>query len=206
MNLYLDAPSARSVKSAVAERSRSAVLTDLLPPTGVFDTRALLGHHPELRANKSLLLDVVFEEVCRRQEAGEVLNPDEFSARFPSYQASVGRLLQVYGFLDERSFLTDHGQPIAWPMPGGEFLGFALLRELGRGSFARVFLAAESALGGRQVAVKVSKHGTAEAATLGRLSHPHIVPIYSVQTDERTGLSAVCMPYLGSVTLCDLLD
>jgi eukaryotic-like serine/threonine-protein kinase len=32
------------------------------------------------------------------------------------------------------------------------------------------------------------------------------VPVYSVQDDKATGLTAFCMPYLGRATLCDVLD
>src|SRR5262249_15462451 len=85
-------------------------------------------------------------------------------------------------------------------------MGFSLLRELGRGTFACVYLAAEPALGNRLVAVKVSQHGTAEAEILGRLTHRNIVPIHSVKKDPLTGFTVVCMPYLGSATLCDLLS
>ena len=85
-------------------------------------------------------------------------------------------------------------------------LGFQLLRELGRGGFARVFLAAEPALGNRLVVVKVSDNGSAEADTLGRLGHANIVPVYSVKEDPGSGLTAVCMPYLGKATLCTLLE
>jgi serine/threonine protein kinase/Tfp pilus assembly protein PilF len=77
---------------------------------------------------------------------------------------------------------------------------------LGKGSFARVFLAREPMLGNRLVAVKVSLGGASEAHILGRLGHPNIVPVYSAREDTASGLSVVCMPYLGSATLCDVLD
>ncbi len=67
-------------------------------------------------------------------------------------------------------------------------------------------MATEPALGNRLVAVKVSLKGAAEAKTLGRLNHPHIVPVHSVQEDQATGLTVVCMPYRGRATLCDVLD
>jgi serine/threonine protein kinase len=88
---------------------------------------------------------------------------------------------------------------------GESFVGFELLRELGRGGFARVYLAREAALGDRTVVVKVSPSGTTEALTLGRLAHPNIVPVFSVRADARTKRSAVCMPYLGEATLADVL-
>jgi tetratricopeptide (TPR) repeat protein len=80
------------------------------------------------------------------------------------------------------------------------------VRELGRGAFARVYLAKEETLGDRPVAVKISVRGGGEAQTLGRIRHPNIVSVHSVQGDAPSGLTAVCMPYLGSATLCDVLD
>jgi serine/threonine protein kinase len=85
-------------------------------------------------------------------------------------------------------------------------LQFDLVEEIGRGSFGRVFLAAEPALGGRHVVVKVAPRGGDEAELLGRLHHPNIVPVYSFQEDDDVGLAAFCMPYLGRATLCDVLD
>src|SRR5205823_8293516 len=69
-----------------------------------------------------------------------------------------------------------------------------------------VFFATDEALGGKRVAVKVAFRGGAEAQTLGRLEHPNVVPVHSVREDQATGLTAVCMPYLGSATLHDVLD
>ncbi len=70
----------------------------------------------------------------------------------------------------------------------------------------RVYLANESALGDRLVVVKVAPWGGGEAETLGRLTHPNIVPVYSVQEDEESHLTAVCMPYLGHSTLLNVLN
>jgi serine/threonine protein kinase len=69
-----------------------------------------------------------------------------------------------------------------------------------------VYLAKESALGKREVALKLAPGGGEEASLLGKLRHPNIVPVYSVQNDEATGLTAFCMPYLGRATLADVLD
>jgi len=68
---------------------------------------------------------------------------------------------------------------------------YEIMTELGRGGMATVFLAHDIALG-RKVAIKVmspqlfSGEGMAErfkreARTAAQLSHPHIIPIYSVQ-------------------------
>jgi tetratricopeptide (TPR) repeat protein len=151
-------------------------------------------------------VDRAYEEYCRRADAGEAVDPEAFCAEFPGCEASLRRLLDVHHFLEELPDLLGAGAPPDWPAPGESFLGFDLEVELGRGAFSRVFRAAEPALGGRVVAVKVSRAGAAEAETLGRLAHPNIVPVHSVREDPARGLTAVCMPHLGSATLCDLLD
>ena len=74
------------------------------------------------------------------------------------------------------------------------------------GAFAHVYLARQPALGNRLVVVKVAQYGSGEAETLGRLAHRNIVPVYSVVEDPATHMTAVCMPYLGSATLLDVLD
>jgi serine/threonine protein kinase/tetratricopeptide (TPR) repeat protein len=91
----------------------------------------------------------------------------------------------------------------ALPEPGTEFLGFRLLKELGRGAFARVYLCQQGELANRYVVLKVSTHTDVESQTLAQLQHTNVVPIYSV---HRAGsLQAVCMPYFGSTTLSTVL-
>ena len=41
---------------------------------------------------------------------------------------------------------------------------------------------------------------------LGKLQHPNIVPVYSIQEDDNTEMTAICMPYLGRTTLCNVID
>jgi serine/threonine protein kinase len=152
------------------------------------------------------VLDLAHEEYCRRLATGESLDADEFSRQFPSYQKSLFFLIEVHKLLEHDPHFRIFQDNVSWPKFGEEFLGFSILSELGRGTFARVYLASESALGGRIVALKVALHGSGEAETLGKLKHPNIVPVYSIQEDAKTGLTAICMPYLGRTTLCDVLD
>jgi serine/threonine protein kinase/Tfp pilus assembly protein PilF len=93
--------------------------------------------------------------------------------------------------------------PTELPQVGDEFLGFSLLAELGRGAFARVFIAQQGQVAGRLVALKVALGLFAESQTLGQLQHSHIVPIYSYH--DGVPYQAVCMPFLGSTTLADVL-
>ncbi|NIR45599.1 MAG: protein kinase [Gemmatimonadetes bacterium] len=81
---------------------------------------------------------------------------------------------------------------------------FEILREIGHGGMARVYLAHELALD-RQVALKVLSPLFAEypeivrrfqheARTAGQLSHPHIVPVFAVYQGD--GLSFFTMPFV----------
>lgn len=89
------------------------------------------------------------------------------------------------------------------PAAGDEFLGFHLVAELGRGAFARVFLASQGELADRLVVLKIAARLEGETRTLARLQHTHVVPIYSVHRCAM--LQAFCMPYLGPTTLADVL-
>ncbi len=155
--------------------------------------------------DKDVVLDLAYDEYCRLLESGDTPDLDAFCQRYPTFQSSLRRVIQAHDYLEAHGHLLEDRETIPWPIAGETFLGFRLLRELGRGSFARVFLAAEPDLGDRLVAVKVSPHGGAEAQTLGRLDHPNVVKVYAVRKDRATGLTAVCMPYLGGATLHSVL-
>lgn len=93
-----------------------------------------------------------------------------------------------------------------YPKPGTTLAGFRLVSELGRGTFARVYLAEQVDLAGRPVALKVSKALGDEPESLARLQHAHIMPIYSVHDDPATGLRLMCMPYFGGANLAQVLE
>jgi serine/threonine protein kinase/tetratricopeptide (TPR) repeat protein len=89
-----------------------------------------------------------------------------------------------------------------FPEPGDTYLDFKLVAELGRGAFGRVFLAHQAGLASRPVALKIGVDLHQESNTLAQLQHTNIVPIYSIH--RASGLHAVCMPYFGRTTLCDV--
>ena len=155
---------------------------------------------------KSLVLDLAYDEYCLRCDAGEAPDLDAFCARFPTFGTSVYRLLAMHRHMAEDERCLAEAPAVRWPAPGERLADLMVLRELGRGAFARVYLALEESTGARPVAVKFSPEGDAEARTMGRLAHPNIVPVLSARFEEAVGLTAVCMPFLGAATLIDLLD
>ena len=92
------------------------------------------------------------------------------------------------------------------PGVGDVLAGFRIIQELGRGAFARVYLAEEIHLGGRLVAIKVSRAEGDEPRILARLQHANIVPVHSVCDDSATGLRVLCMPFFGGANLAQVLD
>jgi serine/threonine protein kinase/Flp pilus assembly protein TadD len=166
--------------------------------------------------DKSALLEWAYTEYHRLREQGQTPNIPQFSARFPTCRSSLREILQFEAcaafILDSDPVLgrptpsSSGDESIQWPIAGEKREDFTILRELARGAIARVYLAAEESTGGRLVVLKCSRQGAAEARTMGRLTHPNIVPILSARTDEQAGLTLVCMPYLGCATLEDAYD
>src|SRR5262249_33819074 len=134
--------------------------------TGRPDALAAFAEHPELAEHPSALVDLAYEEFRRRYAAGEDLDADAFAARFPPRAAEV-----IRGLIGTQVTLEKFA---AAPQERSPFSGYEVLRRLGRGSFAEVFLARQADVGNRLVVLKVSGQGAREGRTLGRLSHPNI--------------------------------
>jgi serine/threonine protein kinase/tetratricopeptide (TPR) repeat protein len=154
---------------------------------------------------------LLFEEFCQRRqhgtEHGKPARMEDLAERFPSQKDSLASLFRQHEVL--RSVAGASGSStvgLALPAVGDELFGFRLRHELGRGAFARVFLAEQESLAGRPVVVKVSAIEGEEPQTLAQLQHTHIVPIYSVHEDTRAGIRAVCMPYFGGASLSHVLQ
>lgn len=186
--------------------------------------------HPELFSDVALLGPLAFEEYRLRVQDGERIEAAEYGWRYgvdvrkwprieaparrgdadsPSDDASANEALDKerrwQTFSQRSPEVAKRWQDAAAGQPEvGQIWGdFELVAELGRGAFARVFLARQRSLAGRHVALKLTTGPTVEPAQLARLQHSHIVPIYSVH--RQGDLTAVCMPYLGSSTLVDVV-
>jgi serine/threonine protein kinase len=165
------------------------------------DAATALKENPELAGDRAVALDLAYEEFCVREEAGEALDSVAFCSRFP-FGASLRRLLTLHRFLDDHPDAL--GVPANWPEAGEAVGDFLLLRELGSGSFSRVYLALETTTGGRPVALKVTAAGSREADTLGPLSHPHLIPVLSSRLVG--DWTVVAMPFTGTATIEDVLS
>ena len=140
-----------------------------------------LARHPELWEHPAAAADLIYEELCLRQEYGPEMPVEQLLLRFPQWRPQLEVLFDCQRILGPRRAAPRF--PAA-----GEFLGdFLLLAELGGGAHGRVFLASQLALGDRPVVLKLTARDPLlacdEHLSLARLQHTHIVPLFSVQDD-----------------------
>ncbi|MBN9519736.1 protein kinase [bacterium] len=166
------------------------------------DAAAALADNPDLARNKSVVVDLAYEEFLLREQAGETPGLDSFADRFPAFRGSIRGALEAHRLLTERPDLLD---PAAgpWPAAGEPFEGLDLLAELGRGAFGQAYLAFDPGTN-RLCALKLTTGRSAEARVIGRLDHPHVTDVYWARAvGART---AVCMPFVGVSTLTDVIS
>lgn len=166
------------------------------------DAAAALADHPSLARNKSVVIDLAYEEYLLREQAGDAPDPGSFADRFPAFRGSIRGAIDAHRLLTEQPELLD---PAAgeWPAAGEQFEGLELLAELGRGAFGHVYLAFDPGVN-RLVALKLTTGRSAEARVIGQLDHPHVTDVYWARVlGART---AVCMPFVGVSTLTDVIS
>jgi serine/threonine protein kinase len=165
---------------------------------------------PELARDRSFVIQRAVDEFQQLSITNAELTPDDYCRRFDglssSLKSSIYRQLEVEQFIKTNPWLKTKLEQEPWPHPGERRGSFHVIEEVGRGGLSRVFLCSQPELGNRQVIVKMSSSSLCEADSLGRLRHPGIVPIHSVETDDKSGLHMLCMPFLGRSTLYDLLE
>src|SRR5262249_36854137 len=97
-----------------------------------------LDQLPTLRADSEAVLDLIYQEILLRQEAGEVPRQEAYLARFPQHAEQLRLLFEVHdGMADPDATvaptLAADGAPAA---PGSAWLavgGYEIEAELGRG-------------------------------------------------------------------------
>jgi serine/threonine protein kinase/Tfp pilus assembly protein PilF len=182
------------------EDSRLAEMTAAWARGERLPAEHFLGRHPELIDQPEEAVRLIYEEVCLRQERGEEVPTEELGRRFPRWARELAVMLDCHRLVEARLAPPD--------FPGvGESLGdFRLIRELGRGTHGRVFLATQPTLADRPVVLKVTPRQDREFLSLARLQHTHIIPLHGVHDFPTRNLRALCQPYLGGATLGKLLD
>jgi eukaryotic-like serine/threonine-protein kinase len=164
-----------------------------------------LAEFPELR-DPAVPSELLFEEYHLRKQAGESVEPREYYRRFPEIASELARLLG-----DDpttiRTMATN--APVKLnrleSLKEGQTLDeFELIKLLGKGSFARVYLAWQKSMH-RLVGLKVSTAHGVEPQALAQLDHPNIVHVFDRRTLAEQGFVLLYMTYLPGGTLDDVL-
>jgi WD40 repeat protein/serine/threonine protein kinase len=157
-----------------------------------------LGEGPD-PARPALLRELVRIDISYRRRAGPAPGPQEYLGRFPDLdpewlagalaRASVPRL-SLSPTLHQRPPVATPVAASPAPAVAADFGDYEILGELGRGGMGVVYKARQTSLN-RVVALKMVLAGAhaspddrerflAEARSLARLQHPHIVQVYEV--------------------------
>ena len=161
--------------------------------------------HP---ADSEAAVELIYREYCLAEADGQEPDPSSYLARFPRHREPLERLLQMHRACSPSllgRWLEPAGAEGGLPQAGDSIGPFLLRRELGRGGFARVFLAEQADLENRRVVVKVSTRATREPWLLARAQHPHIVEILSHALVDDGAFQMICMPFWGGATLAAIL-
>jgi serine/threonine-protein kinase len=176
---------------------------------------------PEQQAPHDERLAELLEAITRQQRQGKSPDWEALERAHPDLVSELRQLLNVAQLVDVARAGSD---PLATvhqpaPVPAGKlplprtFGGYELVEELGRGAMGVVYKAWEPSLQ-RFVALKMILRGEhaapadlarfrGEAQAAGRLSHPHIVPVY--QVGEHEDQAYFSMQFVAGTTLAGLL-
>jgi eukaryotic-like serine/threonine-protein kinase len=156
-----------------------------------------LAQQPVLQADAQAILDLIYNEIVLREEIGESPRLEEYLIRFPGLapelelQFELEKAIECESSVHSGADLTvvaGHA-PVPAPIVVPAVPGYEIFGELGRGGMGVVYKARQLRLN-RIVALKMILAGDhaspesalrflAEAESIARLHHPHIVQIFA---------------------------
>ncbi|MBF6481930.1 serine/threonine-protein kinase, partial [Nocardia cyriacigeorgica] len=159
---------------------------------------------PELRT-WPLPPDLIYEEFHIRRRSGSSVDVGEYTAAYPEQAEQLSQLLTTEDY--HSTLLGGRAEPANLDEleVGQRIDDFDLMTSLGRGAFARVFLARQRSMQ-RLVAVKISRDKGTEPQTLAQLDHDYIVRVFDQRVIDGPGLRLLYMQYVPGGTLLTVLE
>ncbi len=160
---------------------------------------------PEL-SRDDLPIELVYEEFHLRRQCGLEIEPQEYLEEFPQHADRLRKWLGIDDQYESTLLVRPAEQKQLDDIePGITIDDFDLLLALGRGAFARVFLARQRSLQ-RLVALKISADRGREPQTLAQLDHDGIVRVFDQHVLPDRGLRLLYMQYVAGGTLQSFIE
>lgn len=204
MNAYAQG-SGNSIATSIPTRETQTRLDE----TQQFSVRSLEFYWPAVGVIlplSDLPFDLVLEEVQLRRAAGEQPKWEDYRQRFP------GLVEPIRQWLAAEKEGASNSQPLSNrtgkvpELPVDEIVDdFQLLKQLGQGAFASVYLAKQLSMQ-RLVALKVSGQCSDEPRALSQLDHANIVRVYDQREITQPPAVLLYMQYVAGGTLADCIN
>jgi serine/threonine protein kinase len=171
-------------------------------PKRITEYRAEFQEH----FREGLPVDLIYEEFHIRRQTGLNIDPAEYLAEFPEHADALRNYLGLEHEYHS-TMIVEPGEVRAIDAveAGKTIDDFELLVMLGKGAFARVFLARQKSMQ-RLVAVKVSADSGTEPQTLAQLDHDYIVRVFDQRVLAGDKLRLLYMQYLPGGTLQTVVE
>ena len=153
-----------------------------------------------LYTERQIPFDLVLEEIQIRRSSGEEPKLEDYSDRFPHLRAIIEEFL---GRQSPRRTANALTKPPVF-QSGVTVDDFQIVRTLGQGAFASVYLARQLSIQ-RLVALKVSQRGSDEPLALSQLDHANVVRLYDQRRITMPDAILLYMQYVPGGTLSDAI-
>jgi eukaryotic-like serine/threonine-protein kinase len=147
-----------------------------------------------------LPVDLILEEIQVRRASGERPSLGEYQRRFAHWSEALAE------FQWEETIPSTRAKHYQLPplAIGDRIDDFTIVRSLGRGAFAQVYLARQESMQ-RLVALKISCRGSEEPQTLSRLDHQAIVRVFDQRWLPDLGIHLLYMQLIPGGTLAGVI-
>ncbi len=161
---------------------------------------AYLGICTDLLSPDRVPLDLVMEEMQLRRDLGESPDIAEYQRRYPQLATMLAPLEQSLAGITPAA---PSGAPPETEL-GEQLDDFLILKKLGQGAFAHVYLAQQISMQ-RLVALKVSRGKGGESESLAQFDHPNIVRVFDQRMVNASSLHLLYMQFVPGGTLADVV-
>lgn len=161
-----------------------------------FYASVLQNHFP----SGQLPLDLVLEEIHHRRRRGDTIGISHYKSRFPHLASVLDDVITRVA----STTLVPTPQRVPDLVEGSQIDDFTILRTLGQGGFASVYLARQMSMQ-RLVALKVSQRGSDEPIALSQLDHRNIVRVYDQRALPEQCMILLYMQYIPGGTLSEVI-